>query len=110
MPNVTGDWTGTWWPLVPIPQAVACKRLDCSVAHSAAAWQATFDAQCDQAYTFAITMEGRQAGEAVLFRGATDLGAQGGVFDWIGRATETEFMGFFTSSHYVGQFRLERTR
>jgi len=34
----------------------------------------------------------------VLFKGTADLGPKdGGVYDWIGRATEKEFVGFYTS-------------
>ena len=112
-PDVTGDWTGTWWskPLSSQPTGNECKRLDCSVAGNAATWQATFKAECDRSYTFTVTMDGRQAGEAVLFRGTTDLGEQGGgAFDWIGRANGEEFVGFFTSSYYVGEFRLGRKK
>lgn len=81
------------------------------MARNVAAWQATFKAECDRSYTFTVTMDGRQAGKAVLFKGTTDLGEQGGgAFDWIGRATEQEFVGFFTSAHYVGEFHLERKK
>jgi hypothetical protein len=56
-------------------------------------------------------MLGRQAGDIVLFSGTADLGPQdGGVYDWIGRATETEFVGFFTSQKYTGHFRLARPK
>ena len=56
-------------------------------------------------------MEGRQAGETVMFKGTVDLGEQdGGVYDWIGRANDTEFAGFYTSSHHVGVFRLTRVK
>ena len=54
-------------------------------------------------------MEGRQVGNGVMFKGTTDLGAKdGGVFDWIGRATDKEFVGFFTSGYYTGVFSLTR--
>jgi hypothetical protein len=34
-------------------------------------------------------------GSAVLFKGPVDLGEQvGGVFDWVGRATDDSFVGF----------------
>ena len=59
-------------------------------------WKAVFDAQCDQYYTFSVEMEGEPAGVAVLFRGTTDLGEQGGgVYEWIGRVNDEEFVGFF---------------
>jgi hypothetical protein len=56
-------------------------------------------------------MDGRQAGEVVLFKGTTDLGEKdGGVYDWIGRATDKEFIGFYTSAKYAGVFRLTRKK
>jgi hypothetical protein len=54
-------------------------------------------------------MQGRQAGDVVMFQGSADLGEKdGGVFDWIGRASSKEFVGFFTSRGYTGTFRLTR--
>ena len=48
---------------------------------------------------------------AVLFKGTTDLGEQdGGVFDWVGRATDDQFVGFYTSGHYTGVFSLKRVK
>jgi len=32
------------------------------------------------------------------------------VFDWIGRATDKEFVGFFSSRAYTGTFRLTRAQ
>jgi hypothetical protein len=56
-------------------------------------------------------MDGRQAGAVVLFKGTTDLGPKdGGVYDWIGRATDKEFVGFYTSAKYSGAFRLTRKK
>ena len=56
-------------------------------------------------------MQGRQAGDVVLFQGTADLGEKdGGILDWIGRATEDEFVGFYTSQEYTGHFRLARSR
>ena len=58
---------------------------------------------------YTIKMEGRQVGKVVMFKGTTDLGANdGGVFDWIGRANEKEFVRFFTSAFYTGTFTLSR--
>jgi hypothetical protein len=34
----------------------------------------------------------------------------GGEYDWIGRAAGDEFVGFFTSSKYAGEFRLQRQK
>ena len=60
---------------------------------------------------YAIAMEGRQAGGVVMFKGTADLGARdGGVYDWIGRADNTEFVGFFTSAAYTGVFSMTREK
>jgi amino acid transporter len=56
-------------------------------------------------------MEGRQVAKAVLFKGTTELGPKnGGVYDWIGRANEKEFVGFITSGYYTGSFNLLRAK
>jgi hypothetical protein len=56
-------------------------------------------------------MTGRPSSEAVLFKGTTDLGEKdGGVYDWIGRATDREFVGFYTSANHTGAFRLTRKK
>ena len=56
-------------------------------------------------------MEGRQVGKVVMFKGTTDLGEKdGGIFDWIGRANDKEFVGFFTSGFYTGTFNLSRAK
>ena len=54
-------------------------------------------------------MEGKQSGGVVMFKGSADLGPKdGGVYDWIGRATDEEFVGFYTSAAYTGVFSLSR--
>src|SRR5947209_4318247 len=81
--------------------------LDCTVVNKNGTWQATFEGECGRPYKYTIIMEGRQAGDVVLFKGTTDLGEKdGGVYDWIGRATSQEFIGFYTSAKYTGTFRL----
>jgi hypothetical protein len=114
VPNVTGEWTGTWGPSHPeAAQAAKGKemRLDCRVVRKDGAWQATFEGECGRPYKYTIRMEGRQAGPVVLFKGTVDLGEKdGGVYDWIGRATDKEFVGFYTSAKYTGTFRLSRAR
>lgn len=111
-PNVAGQWTGTWGPLTP--QAGSDDKsqkmcLDCSVQRQRDTWQATFEGECGRPYKYIIKMDGRQAGDVVLFKGTTDLGEKdGGVYDWIGRADDREFVGFYTSAKYTGVFRLTR--
>jgi hypothetical protein len=115
LPDISGDWSGTWSTYNPAQGAVTpkdiCKTLTCKVVYEEGVWKATFEGDCGRPYKYTIKMEGRQVGKAVMFKGTTDLGASdGGVFDWIGRATEKEFVGFFTSAFYTGVFSLSRTK
>lgn len=121
-PQVTGEWTGKWGIYSPskegAPQPAPSQQsekgmqLDCKVVElSNGNWQATFEGECGRPYKYTVQMLGRQAGDVVLFKGTADLGEQdGGVYDWIGRATESEFIGFFTSQKYTGYFRLSRPK
>ena len=114
-PDIAGLWTGTWGTYNPAqgttPPKDICKKLDAKVEHKDGVWHATFEGDCGRPYKYAIKMEGRQVGKVVLFKGTTDLGAKdGGVFDWIGRANDKEFVGFFTSGYYTGTFNLSRTK
>lgn len=113
--DIAGDWTGTWGIYSPAqgttPPKDICKRLDAKVEFKDGTWLASFEGDCGRPYKYQIKMEGRQVGKAVMFKGTTDLGPQdGGVFDWIGRANEKEFVGFFTSANYTGTFNLTRTK
>ncbi len=113
--DISGDWTGTWGVYSPAqgttPPKDICKRLDAKVEKKDGTWLATFEGDCGRPYKYKITMEGRQIGKVVMFKGTTDLGASdGGVFDWIGRANEKEFIGFFTSAFYTGTFNLTRSQ
>ena len=114
-PDIAGEWTGTWGIYNPAqgagPVKEVCKKLDCKVVLKDGVWQATFEGDCGRPYKYTIQMEGRQVGKVVLFKGTTDLGAKdGGVFDWIGRANEKEFIGFYTSASYTGVFNLSRPK
>ena len=114
-PEITGNWTGTWTSFNPA-QATAqprelCKTLDASVAKEGESWIATFEGDCGRPYKYKITMKGRLVGPAVMFTGTVDLGAQdGGVYDWVGRATNNELIGFYTSAHATGFFNLTRAK
>lgn len=115
VPDIAGEWTGTWSTYSPaqgaVPAKEICKRLDSKVAYKDGIWEATFEGDCGRPYKYTIKMEGRQVGKVVMFRGTTDLGVKdGGVFDWIGRATGNEFVGFFTSGYYTGVFNLSRAK
>jgi len=120
-PEVTGKWTGTWGIYVPAPPPTAEKparpmrqippmKLDCVVtALPEGKWQAVFEGEAGGPYKYQIKMLGRRAGGVVLFSGTADLGEKdGGVYDWIGRATDKEFVGFYTSQGYTGTFQLAR--
>ena len=114
-PDIAGDWTGTWSTYSPaqgaVPAKEICKSLGCKVVSKNGVWEATFEGDCGRPYKYTIKMEGRQVGKAVLFKGTTDLGPKdGGIFDWIGRANEKEFVGFFTSAYYTGVFNLARPK
>jgi len=114
-PDIAGEWNGTWSTYNPaqgaVPAKEICKNLACKVVNKNGVWEATFEGDCGRPYKYTIKMEGRQIGKVVMFKGTTDLGAKdGGVFDWIGRATDKEFVGFFTSGFYTGVFNLSRTK
>src|SRR5262245_9546628 len=96
-PDISGEWTGTWASYNPAQLQVQpkelCKRIDCIVENKNAIWYATFEGDCGRPYKYVIKMEGRQLGKVVLFKGTADLGEKdGGVYDWIGRAKENEFV------------------
>jgi hypothetical protein len=115
LPDISGEWTGTWGIYSPAqgttPPKDICKRLDAKVEVKDGTWLAVFEGDCGRPYKYSIKMEGRQVGKVVMFKGTTDLGAKdGGIFDWIGRANDKEFVGFFTSGNYTGTFNLSRTK
>jgi hypothetical protein len=114
-PDINGAWTGTWGVYNPAqgatPPKEICKQLNAKVERKDDVWEATFEGDCGRPYKYTIKMEGRQIGKAVMFKGTVDLGKQdGGVFDWIGRANEKEFIGFFTSAFYTGTFNLSKAK
>jgi hypothetical protein len=114
-PDVAGTWSGTWFAYNPAqgasPPKELCKSLQSKVELKDGVWHATFEGDCGRPYKYSIKMEGRQVGKIVLFKGTTDLGEKdGGVYDWIGKATEKEFVGFYTSAFYTGVFSLTRTK
>jgi len=114
-PDITGKWSGIWSAYNPAQGGGApkelCKNLSCNIEYKDGVWLATFEGDCGRPYKYKISMEGRQVGKVVMFKGTTDLGAQdGGVFDWIGRANDKEFIGFFTSAFYTGTFNLSREK
>ena len=112
-PEIVGKWTGTWTSFNPArdteqPREL-CKKLDAAVVKTGETWTATFEGDCGRPYTYKITLEGRLVANVVMFKGTVDLGAKdGGVYDWVGRAAGTEFIGFYTSSYATGYFNLKR--
>ena len=114
-PNITGSWTGTWSAYNPAraatPPKELCAKLTAAIEQKGDVWQAVFEGDCGRPYKYTITMEGRQAGGVVMFKGTADLGPRdGGVYDWIGRADANEFVGFFTSAAYTGVFSMARAK
>jgi len=114
-PKIVGQWTGTWGAFDPATMSKidkeTCKSLDCTVTEKEGAWSATFEGDCGGPYKYTITMQGRQSGGAVLFKGSVDLGEKGGgVYDWVGRANDKDFVGFYTSAGHVGVFQLARMK
>ena len=111
--DAAGDWSGTWSSYNPAqaskPPQEQCKDLRAKVTNQNGVWEAVFEGSCGRPYKYNIKMEGRQVGKAVLFKGTADLGARdGGVFDWVGRATDKEFIGFYTSAYSTGVFSMTR--
>jgi hypothetical protein len=111
--DASGDWSGTWSSYNPAqasqPPKEQCKDLSAKVTNQNGVWEAVFEGNCGRPYKYNIKMEGHQAGKVVLFKGSADLGARdGGVFDWVGRATDKEFIGFYTSQYSTGVFSLTR--
>jgi hypothetical protein len=113
--DIAGQWTGSWNAYNPAqgatPPKEQCARLDANVVAQNGMWLATFEGDCGRPYKYTIKMEGRQVGNAVLFKGTTDLGQRdGGIYDWIGRATGTEFIGFYTNAFSTGTFSLSKAK
>ncbi len=114
-PEIAGKRTGTWSSFNPA-QATSqpkemCKQLDAEIVKNGDVWVATFEGDCGRPYKYKISMNGRLSGGVVLFTGTADLGAQdGGVYDWVGRATNGEFIGFYTSAYATGFFNMSRVK
>jgi hypothetical protein len=111
--DIAGAWTGTWSNYNPNQTSsqpnVVCAKLDAKVVKNGDVFEAAFEGDCGRPYKYNIKMEGRQTGNVVLFKGTADLGAaDGGVYDWIGRANNTEFIGFYTNAFSTGVFTLKR--
>jgi hypothetical protein len=114
-PNIAGAWAGTWSAYSPArastPPKELCAKLTAAIEQKGDVWQAVFEGDCGRPYKYTITMEGRLVGAVVMFKGTADLGPRdGGVYDWIGRADNNEFVGFFTSAAYTGVFSMTRPK
>jgi hypothetical protein len=111
--NPVGKWSGTWSSYNPAegatPPKEQCKTLTADVSREGEVWKAVFEGDCGQPYKYTIAMEGRQVGPVVMFKGTVDLGQKdGGVYDWVGRANDKQFIGFYTSAFATGVFSLTR--
>ncbi len=123
-PNVVGAWTGEWQDYKPAPpgkadgdrkkgkSAYPPMNLQCAVtALGDGKYEAVFEGDCGRPYKYKIKMQGREVGNTVLFSGTVDLGPMdGGVYDWIGKANDKEFVGFYTSQGHTGNFSLVRAQ
>ena len=114
-PNVVGNWVGTWSSYNPArastPPQEQCAKLSAAISQKGDVYEAVFEGDCGRPYKYTITMEGRLVGNVVMFKGTVDLGAKdGGVYDWIGRAVDEEFVGFYTSGYYTGVFNMTRPK
>jgi hypothetical protein len=114
-PNITGAWAGTWSAYNPArastPPQEQCAKLSANVVQKGDVYEAVFEGDCGRPYKYTITMEGRAVGRVVMFKGTVDLGARdGGTYDWIGRAMDNEFVGFYTSAAYTGVFNMTRVK
>ena len=98
-PEISGKWTGTWSSFNPAQATTQpkelCKQLDAEIVKNGDVWVATFEGDCGRPYKYKISMNGRLSG---------------GVYDWVGRATNGEFIGFYTSAHATGFFNLSRAK
>ena len=121
-PDIVGQWTGTWGDYSPpMPEGADAPRqkrkappmrLDATVTlKDDGKYEAVFEGDCGRPYKYRIPLPGRSVGASVMFSGSVDLGREdGGVYDWIGRATDKEFIGFYTSQGHVGAFQLSRVK
>jgi hypothetical protein len=114
-PHVTGAWSGSWSAYNPArastPPKEQCAKLTANITQKGDLWEAVFEGDCGRPYKYTIKMEGKQSGNVVMFKGTADLGPKdGGVYDWIGRAVDDEFVGFYTSAGYTGVFSLSRVK
>lgn len=114
-PEITGQWSGTWSYFNPAQATTQpkelCAKLDANVVRNGETWVATFEGDCGRPYKYKISMDGRLVGSVVMFKGTVDLGQQdGGVYDWVGRATGSEFIGFYTSAMATGFFNMKKVK
>lgn len=106
-PQVAGKWTGTW-------ESASDKRhsggLSCEATSAKKnEWEAVFTAEFGKTKAYTVKLKGKPQGDKVVFGGEVDLGkADGGVFTWTGRATETEFTGEYQGGGDTGSFKMTR--
>jgi len=107
--NPVGIWSAFNPADAATPPKEQCKSLSAVITREGDAWKAVFEGDCGRPYTYTISMDGRQVGPVVMFKGTVDLGPKdGGVYDWVGRATDKQFIGFYTSAFATGTFSLTR--
>ena len=64
----------------------------------------------DVLLNYTIAMEGRQVGGVVIEGNRGSRWRNGGVYDWMGRTDNTEFIGYLPSAGYTGVFSVTRAK
>ena len=102
-----GVWVGHW---KADGDPGAGKSLICKTVQTGPdTWTATFNAVCDQDYSFTMEVPGRRVDDRVEFAVTVDLGADyGGEYHWSGVVVSEDFDGVYTNAHYNGTFHMAK--
>jgi len=106
--DITGCWEGTWQNSNNTHQdrmwAILTRASDTEYrAHFHAKYKRIFS------FSYRATFHGSWAGDEFQFHGEEDLGAlAGGVYNYEGRASPTNFYSTYSSKYDVGTFTLHR--
>lgn len=109
MPKVSGKWEGRWETEGPGGHGGGLKCV--AVEDGPNKWTATFTAEFGKIASYNIKLDGKPGDGAVVFGGKVDLGIGDlGIFNWTGRATETEFTGKYVGTSDKGTFKMTRPK
>jgi len=106
-PNVSGKWVGTWESTKNKGHGggLSCEATEKSKNE----WEAVFTAEYGKTSSYNVNLKGKAEEGKVVFGGKVDLGEKGGgVFNWTGRATATEFTGEYEGGGDTGSFKMAR--